>query len=75
MFSLLFIYGSSMLRTRVSCGGPSEEGFLGRSGVALPFKGAVCRIESSEEEMRVVEVDLDILKVSSFKRYSIEFRC
>lgn len=46
-----------------SCGGPHSLGFLGRSGVALPFKGPVTRIESSEEEMRVVEIDLDILKV------------
>jgi len=46
----------------VNCGGPKDLGFLGRSGVALPFKGPVTRIESSEEEMRVVEIDLDILK-------------
>ncbi|KAF8589073.1 carbon-nitrogen hydrolase [Ramaria rubella] len=46
----------------VNCGGPRDLGFLGRSGVAVPFKGAVTRIESSEEEMRVVEIDLEILK-------------
>lgn len=38
-------------------------GYLGRSGVALPFKGAITRLESSEEEMRVVDIDLDILRV------------
>jgi len=46
----------------VNCGGPAESGFLGRSGVALPFKAAVTRIESPEEEMRIVDIDLDILK-------------
>ncbi|KAF8508240.1 carbon-nitrogen hydrolase [Hysterangium stoloniferum] len=46
----------------VNCGGPKESGFLGRSGIAVPFKGAVTRIESSDEELRVVEINLDILK-------------
>lgn len=46
-----------------SCGGPRSSGFLGRSSIALPFKGALTRMESSDEEMRIVDIDLDILKV------------
>ncbi|EIM86927.1 carbon-nitrogen hydrolase [Stereum hirsutum FP-91666 SS1] len=46
----------------VNCGGPRSSGFLGRSSIALPFKGALTRMESPDEEMRIVDIDLDILK-------------
>lgn len=48
----------------VNCGGPAEKGFLGCSGVAAPFKGCVGRTKGCEEEVKVVEVDLDVLSVS-----------
>jgi hypothetical protein len=53
-------------RVPASAGGPRSEGFLGRSAVSLPFKGVVRRISSSTETMEVVDIDLDILKVTWF---------
>ena len=53
----------------VNCGGPAAEGFLGCSGVAAPFKGCIGRTKGCEEEVKVVEVDLDVLVVSNL--YSI----
>ncbi|GJJ10508.1 hypothetical protein Clacol_004734 [Clathrus columnatus] len=55
----------------VNCAGPKEQGFLGRSGVALPFKGAVAHIESCNEMMKLVDVDLDILEHAR-KAYKIK---
>jgi len=46
-----------------SCGGPKTSGFLGCSAVAAPFKGCLGRTKGPEEEIKVVEVDLDVLKV------------
>lgn len=48
----------------VNCGGSKDEGFIGRSAVTLPFKGKVGGTTTNEEEMVLVEVDLDVLKVS-----------
>lgn len=53
-----------LLNPNSSCGGPKEKGFLGRSAVAAPFKGLVGRTQSCEAEVKVVEVDLDVIKVS-----------
>lgn len=46
-----------------SCGGPKEEGFLGRSAVAAPLKGVVGRIETGEAQLKIVDVDLDVIQV------------
>ena len=48
----------------VNQGGSHQYGFMGRSAVAMPFKGAQ-RIEGSEEELKVIEVDLDLLEVGN----------
>lgn len=48
----------------VNAGGPKDEGFIGRSAVTLPAKGSVGGTTISAEVMALVEVDLDVLKVS-----------
>ncbi|KAK4705706.1 hypothetical protein P7C70_g503, partial [Phenoliferia sp. Uapishka_3] len=47
----------------VNAGGSSKDGFIGRSGVTLPFLGKVGGTKSNEEEMLIVDVDLNILDV------------
>ncbi|KAJ5539034.1 hypothetical protein N7513_007366 [Penicillium frequentans] len=42
--------------------GPENEGFAGLSQVALPFVGCIERFGNSEEGMKIVEVDMDILE-------------
>lgn len=42
-------------------GGPSGEGFAGLSQAAMPFLGRVERFEGSEEGMKVVSLDMDVL--------------
>ena len=56
-------YENECVVAYVNCGGPKEKGFLGCSAVAAPFKGCVGRTKGEGEEVRVVEVDLDVLKV------------
>lgn len=51
------------LRCARSCGGKKSDGFLGRSSVAMPLKGALASIDGPEEDMKVVEVDLSVLPV------------
>lgn len=57
-----------------SCGKSRGKGFsdmaLGRSQIAVPFKGAVKRLEHNKEEMFVQEVDTNILKIAE-KNYKI----
>lgn len=43
----------------VNCGGPEKEGFIGCSQVAVPFKGCIGRVESGEEGMEVIDVDMN----------------
>ncbi|CEJ60564.1 hypothetical protein PMG11_09135 [Penicillium brasilianum] len=43
-------------------GGPSEDGFAGLSQVAMPFLGRVERFDTSDEGMRIVELDMDVLE-------------
>ncbi|THH16688.1 hypothetical protein EW146_g3991 [Bondarzewia mesenterica] len=57
----------------LSCGGLKENGIMGHSSVSLPFKGAITRMEGVDEEMRVVDVDLDILEVPSPFTHLIPF--
>ncbi|KAL8243771.1 hypothetical protein R6Q59_010029 [Mikania micrantha] len=48
-----------------NAGGPKEEGFIGISQVALPIVGAVKgSFADSEEGVRVVEVDMGIVKLA-----------
>lgn len=54
----------------VNCGGPTEEGFLGRSAVAAPLKGVVGRIESGEAQVKIVDIDLDVIQAAK-KVYQI----
>lgn len=41
--------------------GPSDEGFAGRFQVAMPFLSRVELFDSSDEGMKVVELDMDVL--------------
>ncbi|KAK9900272.1 carbon-nitrogen hydrolase [Cystobasidium minutum MCA 4210] len=54
----------------VNCGGPAEQGFLGRSAVAAPLKGVIGRIESGEAQLKIVDVDLDVIQAAK-KVYQI----
>lgn len=45
-----------------NAGGPANEGFAGRSQVAMPFLGCVGRIDECEEAMKIVTVDPAILE-------------
>lgn len=42
--------------------GPKNEGFAGLSQVALPFVGCIERFDNSEEGMKIVDVDMNILE-------------
>ncbi|KAM0751730.1 hydrolase, carbon-nitrogen family protein [Meredithblackwellia eburnea MCA 4105] len=46
----------------VNAGGPAQEAFIGRSAVAVPFKGTVAKAKSNEEELFFADVDLAILE-------------
>jgi len=58
----------------VNCGGPAKEGFIGRSQVAMPFFGRVGGTAGSEEEVKVVEVDLEVLKVCGMDSYGMFYQ-
>ena len=45
-----------------NAGGKRENGFLGRSAVAMPFCGALTRFDEPDERMEIVDVDLSVLK-------------
>lgn len=45
-----------------NCGGPAEAGFIGRTGVTVPFKGMLKQAVGSTEQMIIVDVDLGILE-------------
>ncbi|KAM0790898.1 hypothetical protein ACM66B_004736 [Microbotryomycetes sp. NB124-2] len=45
-----------------NCGGEAEDGWIGRSRVAVPFKGSVAEAKSEREELFFADIDLDILK-------------
>lgn len=45
-----------------NCGGPSERGYAGLSQVTVPFQGAIGRIGNSEEAMKIVDLDMEILE-------------
>lgn len=42
--------------------GPESEGFAGLSQVAMPFLGCVDRFDNSDEGMRIVDLDMNILE-------------
>lgn len=56
-------FEGELVLTMVNAGGPREEGFMGGSGVWAPLLGRVDGFDASEVGMKIVEVDLDILKV------------
>lgn len=43
-------------------GGPSSEGFAGLSQVALPFLGRIERFDNSDEGVKIVSVDMDVVE-------------
>ncbi|KAK4050886.1 hypothetical protein OIV83_003308 [Microbotryomycetes sp. JL201] len=45
-----------------NCGGEAKDGWIGRSRVAVPFKGSVAEAKSEQEELFFADVDLGILK-------------
>lgn len=42
--------------------GPAAEGYMGHSQVAVPFMGCLEKFSTSEEGMKIVEVDMDIVE-------------
>lgn len=55
----------------VNAGGPASEDYCGLSRVTLPIVGPVAgSFDDSEEGMRVVEVDMEILEVAE-RNYKI----
>ncbi|KAK4047197.1 hypothetical protein OIO90_006260 [Microbotryomycetes sp. JL221] len=49
-----------------NCGGQYKDGWIGRSRVAVPFKGSVAEAKSEQEQLFIADVDLDILKTFAF---------
>lgn len=47
-----------------NAGGPAEEGYIGGSAIWMPLKGKVGGCKSVNAEMAIVNVDMDVLKVS-----------
>jgi hypothetical protein len=47
-----------------NAGGPVSEGYIGGSGVWMPFKGCVAEVKE-ETGLKVVDVDLRVLKVGA----------
>jgi predicted amidohydrolase len=43
-----------------NAGGPAAEDFAGHSQVAIPFIGCIGKLQTSEEGMKLVSVDMDI---------------
>lgn len=41
--------------------GPESEGFIGLSQVTVPFIGPICKMDTAEEGMRIVDLDMTIL--------------
>lgn len=46
----------------VNAGGPESRGYAGLSQVAMPFIGSIGKFESSEENMNIVDLDMEILQ-------------
>lgn len=47
-----------------NAGGPAEEGYIGGSGIWMPLKGRVGGCQTVNAEMAIVDVDMEVLKVS-----------
>ena len=45
----------------MNTGGPAERGYLGLSQVTVPFNGPICKIPTSQEEVRIVDLDMSVL--------------
>jgi predicted amidohydrolase len=46
----------------VNAGGPESQGYAGLSQVAVPLVGSLGKLESSEENMSIVDLDMEILR-------------
>lgn len=58
-------YENTCMVVFCNVGGPKEKGFLGLSGVYAPLVGRVeGSFDDGEEGMRIVEMDMDIIKVA-----------
>ena len=51
-----------------NAGGPVDEGYIGGSGIWMPLKGKVGGCKTVGVELAVVDVDLEVLKVSHLRR-------
>lgn len=57
-------FESELVLVMVNAGGPREEGFMGGSGAWAPLLGRIDGFDAPEAGMKVIEVDLGMLKVS-----------
>lgn len=46
-----------------NAGGPASEGYIGGSGVWMPLKGKLGGFEGGEVGLKIVDIDLTVLKV------------
>ena len=51
-----------------NAGGSHDEGYIGGSGVWMPLKGQLGGTKGGEAELAIVDVDLEVLKVSQISR-------
>lgn len=56
-------FESELFLVMVNAGGSRDEGFMGGSGVWAPLLGRVAGFDGPEVGVKVVEIDLGILKV------------
>lgn len=46
-----------------NAGGPASEGYIGGSAIWMPLKGKLGGVEGVEAGMKIIDVDLGVLKV------------
>lgn len=56
-------FEGELVLAMVNAGGPREEGFMGGSGVWAPLLGRIDGYAASQVGRKIVEIDLDLLKV------------
>lgn len=44
-----------------NAGGPESKGYIGLSQVTVPFIGPICKMDTPDEDMRLVDLDMTIL--------------
>jgi predicted amidohydrolase len=47
-----------------NAGGPAKDGYIGGSGIWMPLKGKVGGCKTVDVELAIVDVDMEVLKVS-----------